>query len=61
MVLPTGYQRKSSGPVVEEKQIPAPQDFNEKFVTHRTPVVFREAVSNVPAMTLWTDDYLQER
>ena len=50
----TGYQKKPSGPVVEEKSIPTPQEFNKKYVNARTPVVLRQAVSNVPAMTLWT-------
>ena len=61
MPLCSGYHRKPSGPVLEERRIPSPEDFNKKYVKTRTTVVLRQAVSNVPAMSLWTDDYLKEK
>lgn len=58
---PLGWQRPPDGQVVEESML-HPEQFYQKYVKHNKPVVFRNAMDNVPAYSLWeTDDYLKQK
>lgn len=39
----------------------SPEDFANKYVKQRKPIVFRNVVKEWPAYKLWTDDYLAEK
>lgn len=39
----------------------SPEDFANKYVTPRKPIVFRNVVKNWPAYKTWTDEYLTEQ
>ena len=43
----------------EEEPIDA-ETFHHKYVKHKKPVVFRNAMQNVPAVKRWEDDYLKK-
>lgn len=45
----------------EERSVLGPASFHARYVSPREPVVLRGAVSNVPAMGLWTDQYLKDK
>ena len=57
-----GWQRRPDGKVTEKPSVPAPQELYLKFVKEKKPVVFRQAVSEVPAMLVWQkDEYLKKK
>lgn len=59
---PLGWQRIPDGRVVEESSMPAPQDFHDKFVSKRKPVVFRKIIEDIPAMKNWNKkNYLRDK
>ncbi|XP_022093115.1 uncharacterized protein LOC110980592 [Acanthaster planci] len=58
---PFGYQRKSDGPVPEYNVFLHPVEFYQNHVSTRKPVVFRQSMTDAPALQKWTDQYLQEK
>ncbi|GFO45631.1 Jmjc domain-containing protein 5 [Plakobranchus ocellatus] len=59
---PLGWQRKSDGPVAEVKEMPATQEFYERYVRKNKPVVFRDGIVKTPAFQTWQEDtYLTDR
>nr|XP_054760226.1 lysine-specific demethylase 8-like [Lytechinus pictus]XP_054760227.1 lysine-specific demethylase 8-like [Lytechinus pictus] len=57
---PFGYQKKPTSRVREYREPLPPKNFWEDHVRHREPCVYRGAVTDSPAMTNWTDDYLNK-
>jgi lysine-specific demethylase 8 len=55
-----GYHRLPDGPVAEEKGFLHPKIFWGKYVSIHNPMVFRQAISDSPAILKWTDGYLVE-
>ena len=51
-----GYQRPPDSAVTESKKMPLPKDFYQMYIKHLKPVVFRQSLENVPAITTWADD-----
>ena len=58
---PLGNQRPSDGPVIEYDHILSTQEYWDKHVKSRTPCVFRQAIKKSPALSKWTDEYLNEK
>lgn len=56
-----GFQRPPNGPLVEYTEPLRPEKFWEKHVSKNIPLVFRGGISESPALTLWTDDYLKKK
>ena len=55
-----GYHRLPDGPVAEESGFLHPKTFWEKYVSIHKPMVYRNAVSDSPAIVNWSDQYLVE-
>ena len=53
-----GYHRPPEGPVAEESGFLHPNIFWQKYVRIHKPMVFRQAVSDSPAIVKWNDSYL---
>ena len=57
---PFGHQKQPDGHVKEYFQVLRPEKFWEDHVSKFKPLVFRQAVSESPAISKWTDDYLKK-
>ncbi|KAI0222815.1 Fibrinogen-like protein 1 [Lamellibrachia satsuma] len=56
----SGYQRPPDGTVAEAKKMAMPRDFYLMYIKHFKPIVFRQSLDDVPAMTTWAkDSYLK--
>jgi hypothetical protein len=51
-----GWQRQPDGKVTETATSLTPQEFHDKHVVPKVPLVMRQSVSEVPAMTSWKSD-----
>jgi len=50
------------GPVEERTQFPSPEEFFERYVAQRRPVIFRGAATTMPAYRVWKNhDYMVRR
>lgn len=59
---PLGFQSKASSKVKEILEIPDAHTFQMKYIKQNIPVVFREALKDLPVYNTWEkDDYLKER
>ncbi|KAK7091446.1 uncharacterized protein [Littorina saxatilis] len=57
---PLGWQRRPDGKVKEVEEMPNTREFYEDYVRVSKPIVFRNGITEGPALTLWEiDDYLQ--
>lgn len=61
--LPFGNHRRPSVEIDQftVENAPRPQDFYEKYFKQSKAAIFRGAVTNSKAYTLWTDDYIREK
>ncbi|XP_038065797.1 uncharacterized protein LOC119735920 [Patiria miniata] len=57
---PFGFQRRPEGRVHEYNHFLHPFEFYETHVSKRKPVVFRQTITDSPAMQKWSDEYLRE-
>lgn len=57
---PFGYQRPPNGPVIEYEKPLRPENFWEHHVSKNLPLVFRGGISESPAISKWTDEYLRD-
>ena len=57
----SGYQRRPDGRVLDLSSMPTPEEFYNKFMLERKPVIFRKMVEDVPAAKLWDDNYLKKK
>lgn len=58
---PFGYQRPPNGPVIEYDKPLRPEKFWEQHVSKNLPLVFRGGISESPAISKWTDEYIKEK
>ncbi|XP_072036430.1 uncharacterized protein [Amphiura filiformis] len=58
---PLGNHRDSDGHVDILTTLPSPQEFWDKYVSKRRPVLFSGAARSSPGMQLWTDEYMLEK
>ena len=53
---PIGSHRPPEDSVSILSYVPNPLEFYEEYVTTRTPVLFKGAILDTPALTKWRDD-----
>lgn len=58
---PLGSHRAAEGEIasVNVDNIPSPEDFFKDYVFPGKPLLFRGAAKQMPAYSLWTDEYLR--
>lgn len=58
---PFGHQRPPEGPAKEYFEVLRPEIFWQDHVSKAIPLVFRQAISDSPAISKWTDEYLKKK
>ena len=59
--LVSGWQKKPSGKVREEKEAITPQTFYTRYIKTSRPAVFRGIIKHTPVVEKWEqDDYLKK-
>ncbi len=56
---PLGSHRPAEGTVDVVEEFPAPQQFYDNYVFPAKPFLVKNGARNIPAFSLWTDDYLR--
>lgn len=55
---PFGWQRKPEGRIMEYEKILPAEIFYKRHMKTKLPLIYRNAISKSPAITLWDDEYL---
>ena len=53
---PIGSHRPPEESIAILSYVPDPLEFYERYVTTSTPVLFKGAIADTPAVTKWSDD-----
>jgi len=55
---PFGWQREPESKIMEYKKILPAETFYKRHMKEKLPLIYRNAISKSPAITLWDDEYL---